>query len=431
LITKYPAESRKPFIIITSNAWYFDEIGGAYKIATDFAIFCAQKGHDVHYICASERIRGIESAMEKGIKVWRYSKPMGIKKGGGVANLLTHLTQSRKIMVKIQQSIKHGNEIILNGHSALQYLGAIHGLQNSVNCRKVLSVHSPLTEEYKADKRYSRWSLFNQVKVAAFNYIEGSCYRRSDTIQCNSEFTRGVIEKNFPQDTKRGLVVCPGYVNRDQFSLINLSRATARQKLQKSVWDTQDTIFFCLRRHVNRMGIDNLIRAAACVRKGSSAQKRSFRVIIGGDGPLRAKMEELAAQMGLSGGVFFIGHVSEEELPYCYRASDCFVLPTRALECFGLIILESFAVGTPVIATPVGAIPEVLGPFAAASLTNGISAEDIAESILKFLENKHSSESERKLYEYAKKFDKQSILTRLEGIVTGKFGGVHSLGDRS
>jgi len=42
-------------------------------------------------------------------------------------------------------------------------------------------------------------------------------------------------------------------------------------------------------------------------------------------------------------------------------AADAFVLPTVELECFGLIAMEAFASGRPVLAIPVGAIPEIVG----------------------------------------------------------------------
>ena len=54
------------------------------------------------------------------------------------------------------------------------------------------------------------------------------------------------------------------------------------------------------------------------------------------------------------------GEVSEQDLPLMYGACDAFVLPTRSLECFGLIAIEALSAGRPVMATPVGAIPEVL-----------------------------------------------------------------------
>lgn len=46
-----------------------------------------------------------------------------------------------------------------------------------------------------------------------------------------------------------------------------------------------------------------------------------------------------------------------------YQAADLFVLPTMELECFGLIILEALAMGCPIVATNVAAIPELLEPI--------------------------------------------------------------------
>jgi glycosyltransferase involved in cell wall biosynthesis len=63
--------------------------------------------------------------------------------------------------------------------------------------------------------------------------------------------------------------------------------------------------------------------------------------------------------------VTFLGFVPEDELPGAYAAADAFVLPTTALEGFGLATIEALAAGTPVIGTTTGATPEILGPLEA------------------------------------------------------------------
>jgi glycosyltransferase involved in cell wall biosynthesis len=76
-----------------------------------------------------------------------------------------------------------------------------------------------------------------------------------------------------------------------------------------------------------------------------------------------------------------LGRVSDQRLPVLYRSCDVFVLPTLALECFGIIILEALASGKPVIATPVAAIPELLSQIFPAGLLPETSASALAQAM--------------------------------------------------
>lgn len=60
---------------------------------------------------------------------------------------------------------------------------------------------------------------------------------------------------------------------------------------------------------------------------------------------------------GLSDNVELLGFVPDDLLPHIYRAADLSIVPTQALEGFGLIALEALAAGTPVIVSPVGGPP--------------------------------------------------------------------------
>jgi rhamnosyl/mannosyltransferase len=96
-------------------------------------------------------------------------------------------------------------------------------------------------------------------------------------------------------------------------------------------------------RMVPYKGVDVLLRAL----KGVEA-----RAILVGSGPFKATWEALAAELGLSARVQFVGDVDEPTLTALYRACDVFVLPsvTRA-EAFGMVQLEAMACGKPVIST--------------------------------------------------------------------------------
>jgi glycosyltransferase involved in cell wall biosynthesis len=124
------------------------------------------------------------------------------------------------------------------------------------------------------------------------------------------------------------------------------------------------------------MGVDTLIWAVGAVREALP-----LMLVIGGQGALRAELEARVHREGLADHVSFVGHIPEPDLPRYYQAADCFVLPTRALEGFGLVTVEALACGTPVLGTPVGATPEILTPLAAELLTEDASAESLARGL--------------------------------------------------
>jgi glycosyltransferase involved in cell wall biosynthesis len=130
----------------------------------------------------------------------------------------------------------------------------------------------------------------------------------------------------------------------------------ARQSLN---WPPQAKILFTVRRLAPRMGLDILIKAAAPLLAAHS----DLRLAIAGKGELAEALRGLAASLGVADRVWFLGTIDDERLQRCYEASDLFVLPTKALECFGLIILEALSFGLPVVASDVAAIPETLRPI--------------------------------------------------------------------
>ena len=78
-----------------------------------------------------------------------------------------------------------------------------------------------------------------------------------------------------------------------------------------------------------------------------------------GDGPERAALGQRASELGLDSRVRFLGSVPRERVLRLFRAADASLLPSR-WENFPHTVVESLAVGCPVIATAVGGVPEVV-----------------------------------------------------------------------
>lgn len=85
-------------------------------------------------------------------------------------------------------------------------------------------------------------------------------------------------------------------------------------------------------------------------------------VLIAGDGPLMAALRKKAASLGIAQRVRFLGHLAHEELLSLYAEGrvDLAVLPS-SFEGIPVALMEAMSFGIPVIATPVGGVPELCG----------------------------------------------------------------------
>jgi glycosyltransferase involved in cell wall biosynthesis len=80
---------------------------------------------------------------------------------------------------------------------------------------------------------------------------------------------------------------------------------------------------------------------------------------IAGDGPERERLERRASELGLDGRVRFLGALPRDGVLRLFRAADASLL-SSSWENFPHTIVEALAVGSPVIATSVGGVPEVV-----------------------------------------------------------------------
>jgi glycosyltransferase involved in cell wall biosynthesis len=103
-------------------------------------------------------------------------------------------------------------------------------------------------------------------------------------------------------------------------------------------------------------GVDVLLRAFARARQRCPG----ITLTIAGDGAERNTLEALAARLELAPDVTFLGRVEPDEVARNLADSDVLVTPSVWPEAFGLVIVEAMGVGRAVLASGVGAIPELV-----------------------------------------------------------------------
>jgi glycogen synthase len=98
------------------------------------------------------------------------------------------------------------------------------------------------------------------------------------------------------------------------------------------------------------------VAAMALVRK----RMPEALLLVAGEGPLTGVLRGQVQSLELTNNVQLLGFVRDQDLPTAYRAADLTIVPSMALEGFGLTVAESLAAGTPALVTPVGGLPEVV-----------------------------------------------------------------------
>lgn len=212
-----------------------------------------------------------------------------------------------------------------------------------------------------------------RLSTRAKHLLERAVYRRADRLIVLSSAFRDVLCESYGIDSDRVRIV-PGGVDTERFGT-GLTRREARLRLG---WPTDRPIVLSVRRLAHRMGLDRLIEAVSRVRE----REPDVLLLIAGKGPLAEVLEGQVAAAGLNEHVRFLGFVPEDDLPVAYRAADLSIVPTTALEGFGLTTVESLAAGTPVLVTPRGGLPEVVRGLSPDLVLGGADVHDLAEGLV-------------------------------------------------
>ncbi len=383
---------------------FLDYPGGAARVAWDSAAGMRDRGHDVTMVAFAPRGQARTSVESKdGITVLRVVKPQLAELNP--ARLLAGIRAVRQAWQADPSSnqrwdIVHVHTLQAGSGLYPAYMGA---------SRRIVTVHSPAVLEWQANRVPSSSSkLKGLLGRPLLSWLERRLLRTAHEIQALSRFTRARIDELHGVGDK--VRVIPHYVT--EASGTEPSRSEARARLG---WPEDRKILFTVRHHSHRNGIDLAIRAMAPL---TSAKRCEFRVA--GDGALRPVYRELARSLDPSGRMYFPGRLSDQELRLAYLAADAFILPSRALECFGIIILEALAHGCPVLASDAAAIPEALTPILPEFLFEAGSVEAMRDKIEAFLTGRLVAPPADVLRDFVRRlYGRDVILPRLVELLEG------------
>ena len=306
------------------------------------------------------------------------------------ASLLTRLQAIRQ-SVRHQLTSAEAEYDLVVAHFALYAFPILNQLGN---LPLVIHFHGPWALESNAENQKT-WAIL--VKKT----LEKITYRRANSLIVLSQAFKDLLHQQYRVPLDK-IKIIPGGVDLKQFKT-DLSSTEARNNLG---WQQERTVLFCVRRLVRRMGLENLLSAIDRVR----TQYPDILLYIAGKGALAETLQQQINDLNLTNHVSLLGYLPDEQLPIAYRAANFSVVPSVAYEGFGLIVVESLAVGTPVLATPIGGIPEILQPFCADLLLEDASVDQLAQGIMEVLLGKRQLPSSEACQAYVKRNYNWSVI---------------------
>lgn len=342
-------------------------IGGAERVLRQQAVGLVAAGHHVDLLTrATDATVPMEVAIG-GARERRFP----VSKRNEWSVVRSTVKGALAVLERLTKKTAYDMAII---HQALTGFGPLY-FRRSAAAEWLYVCHSLAHEEYLTrTPAAASWgsALRRRVNALACRGIEWLVMKRCRRIVVLSEFMRQRVMATHGIAPER-IVLIPGAADPGLFR-----PAVDRRDLRQRLGLPEDrTILFTVRNLVPRMGLDMLLEAFSELEE---AGQRCL-LVIGGEGSLRARLETGIRQRQLEQVVRLTGFIPEEQLAAYYQAADLVLMPTAQLEGFGLVTVEALACGTPVVGTPVGAIPELLNQIDPVLIAGGADSLSFADAL--------------------------------------------------
>ncbi|MCB2359669.1 glycosyltransferase family 4 protein [Clostridium estertheticum] len=283
------------------------------------------------------------------------------------------------------------------------------GFSQSISCKKVVTIHDLIP--YVMPETVGRGYLLKFLKEMPM--IVGN----SDGIITVSEFSKRDILKYFPIDESK-IFVTPLAADAKYTPLDKLHC----KNFLKKAYNLNNPFLLYLGGFSERKNVSSAIIAFSKVYKDLS--ENYDLVIVGDYRDSGQKLMKLTNELNMLSHVIFAGFVPEEHLPLFYNSCDAIIYPSF-YEGFGLPPLEAMNCGTPVIASNLTSIPEVVGDTGI--LINPYDIEGISLAIGNLLSSENlRSELSAKALLRAKQFSWKNTASRTLKVYESVYKGASS-----
>ncbi len=341
--------------------YFFPHFGGTEKYVKDVSLELVSRGHDVTIITNNipkEAGAPSEEIMD-GIKVKRLD-----------AMNLIYLPISNKFSLKMLD----GFDVV---HSHCPPFGFARAVRNRLKVPHVVTYHCDTTMSEKfLGLKMPKW-VIKAVESATNAYARWVLPKVDAIITTTESYasTSPVVSK-FPH------YAIPIGIHYELFD-----SSAKKQGITEAKRDRKKVLF--LGRLAANKGIDYLVKAIPMVLKAVPDAK----FVICGEGEEKPHVEAFIDKIGVRDHIEFKGKVNLDQMVELYSTSAMFVFPSiNRLEAFGIVQLESMACRTPVIASNIPGVNNVMDEGKSGLLVEPRNSEALADAIIKVLKDPNLAE---------------------------------------
>ncbi len=332
---------KRRFLVLTAAYPSPAEPGRAVAIENLNRALIEGSGDDISLTVVAPRVHRSDPLREvrAGIEVRRFLYPAGGKRlqEGPGPRLFTLICYVLSGLWEVLRVARRGDYDAVLCHWVLP-CGPIAWLSSFILERPVfLFAHGSDLNRYAAGS-------------AGLRQLAGLAFRKARGVFVVSEDLRDLVESYYSGVVRKTEVVPMGAGGQFQPGDREVERAVL------GLGEGMDVLFvgdLC-----EAKGIRDLLEA----REQVLEQGVDFRLFFAGSGPLEAEISSVE-------GCSLLGTLSQEDLARWYRAADLLVLPSHS-EGTPLVVMEALCCGTPVLATRVGGVPELIEPGTTGELVN-------------------------------------------------------------
>jgi N-acetyl-alpha-D-glucosaminyl L-malate synthase BshA len=361
----------------------YPTFGGSGVVATELGLELAHRGHEIHFITYRQPVR--LALLNPNVHYHEVNVPE--------YPLFHYQPYELALSSKLVDLVKLYKIELLHVHYAIPHAYAGYMAKQMLKDQGIIL--PMVTTLHGTDITLVGNHPFYKTAVSF-------SINKSDVVTSVSQSLKDDTYKLF--NIKKDIHVIPNFIELDKIrneSLISCQRSVMAKKEERIV--THISNF----RKVKR--IPDVIKIFYKIQ-----QQIPAKLMMVGDGPEKAKAEQLCIELGIQDKVIFFGN--SHEIDQILSFSDLFLLPSET-ESFGLAALEAMAWSVPVISSNSGGLPEVNFDGVSGYLSYVGDVDGMAENALKILsDNKTLIKFKENALDVAKQFDIKNILPLYENL---------------